>query len=496
MLMTVTTGPRSVSIIAIVVAAMLCATASRSSAQGAEQAPPAPSPPSTQAPPQDLPPPVSHAPHQGGLIVREVTLSSGYTFVQLPPITLGGYLPLDPQSVDLLTTAATDIFWSHSSSRANYLFAFDGSYTSHAKYTGISSFGGSSSFSASHAVGNKWRVNGSTSQAIMSTDQLAFQPTQASELAASPARLEELANALALARSVRPANNPDVDFAELYVPINQSLAANDIYGNRMYSQSVNGGITYSRTQKLSIDASFGYSRLTRLSSSGEPGFAIDFPDTTAQIASGNMTYSLSHRSYIGVTAIRSISSGQFNARTTSAMFNYGWSTRRWFVSTSVGMAVGDPALPVVLSQTGSNTSVANKPQPTYQLNAGFKSRTQTFIVGTTRSFADANGFGNSDPFKGYSRDVTSLTSAWYWSPVRSKWQTEATLAEFRNFGNFSYIYTWHVNAEVGRQVRDHLRLSGEFLFDRHGSKGFEGFHLSREGFIFNVIWTPQRRLIG
>ncbi len=34
---------------------------------------------------------------------------------------------------------------------------------------------------------------------------------------------------------------------------------------------------------------------------------------------------------------------------------------------------------------------------------------------------------------------------------------------------------------------------GELLFDRHGSRGFEGFHLTREGARVTVIWTPHAR---
>jgi hypothetical protein len=34
---------------------------------------------------------------------------------------------------------------------------------------------------------------------------------------------------------------------------------------------------------------------------------------------------------------------------------------------------------------------------------------------------------------------------------------------------------------------------GELLFDRHGSRAFEGFHLTREAARINVVWTRPRR---
>jgi hypothetical protein len=63
----------------------------------------------------------------------------------------------------------------------------------------------------------------------------------------------------------------------------------------------------------------------------------------------------------------------------------------------------------------------------------------------------------------------------------------------RRPGNFSYINAWLATAAVGRQVARDVRVMGELLFDRHGSRGFEGFHLTREGARVTIIWTPHRR---
>jgi hypothetical protein len=63
----------------------------------------------------------------------------------------------------------------------------------------------------------------------------------------------------------------------------------------------------------------------------------------------------------------------------------------------------------------------------------------------------------------------------------------------RRPGNFSYIYAWLSTAGVGRRLGPNLRLMGEVLFDRHGSRGFEGFHLTREGVRLNLVWTPPQR---
>jgi hypothetical protein len=64
---------------------------------------------------------------------------------------------------------------------------------------------------------------------------------------------------------------------------------------------------------------------------------------------------------------------------------------------------------------------------------------------------------------------------------------------FRGPGNFSYIYTWLSTTGLGRQLGPNLSVVGEVLFDRHGSRGFEGFHLTREGARLTLYWTPTRR---
>ena len=63
----------------------------------------------------------------------------------------------------------------------------------------------------------------------------------------------------------------------------------------------------------------------------------------------------------------------------------------------------------------------------------------------------------------------------------------------RGPGNFSYIYAWLSTFGAGRQLSPSVRLTGEVLFDRHGSRGFEGFHLTREGVRMNLVWVPERR---
>ena len=65
----------------------------------------------------------------------------------------------------------------------------------------------------------------------------------------------------------------------------------------------------------------------------------------------------------------------------------------------------------------------------------------------------------------------------------------------RRPGNFSYIFTWLSTTGIGRQLGPNVRLIVEAFFDRHGSRAYEGFHLTQEGVRLNFTWTPRRRSV-
>jgi hypothetical protein len=91
--------------------------------------------------------------------------------------------------------------------------------------------------------------------------------------------------------------------------------------------------------------------------------------------------------------------------------------------------------------------------------------------------------------------VQSVAALWSWSVPRSRWVTRADFSMIRRPGNFSYIYAWLATAGVERQITPHVRLMGDVVFDRHGSRGFEGYHLSRESARLTLAWTPRRRAV-
>jgi hypothetical protein len=171
---------------------------------------------------------------------------------------------------------------------------------------------------------------------------------------------------------------------------------------------------------------------------------------------------------------------------------YGWSGRKWFTSATVGAAVRPFPTPVV---TSSTPAPIRAPSLVYSGGIGYKFLTQTLLVQYSVASHDEYGRGGRNSVTGFTGNVQSIAGSWSWSSPASPWLARSDFSLLRRPGNFSYIYTWLSTAAVGRQVRPNVRVMGEFLFDRHGSRGFEGFSLMREEARVNVIWTPRRRAV-
>ena len=307
---------------------------------------------------------------------------------------------------------------------------------------------------------------------MTSSDQLAFQPTQAGRLVEGAASFDDLAGRVALARSP----SPDLSQAALFVPIRESSLASDVYGNRIFASNVKAEATYVHSVKLSTSVHAIYTSVRRLSSSQEPGQAVPFEDSSAENAGISIKYGRSERSQLTADVSWSKALGGFTDEAVFATIGYGWSGRKWFGAGSVGAAV--------------------RPAIIYNPALGYKYGAQTLLVQYSRSTHDQYGSGGRNIATGFEGDVQTVAGGWSWSPPRREWSAQADVSMVRRPGNFSYIYAWLTTFGLGRQLGPNARIRGEVLYDRHGSRGFEGFHLTREGARLNVIWTPGRRPIS
>jgi len=426
----------------------------------------------------------------GGFVVRDMSLSTGYASVQLPPITLGGNLPTDVLNADLITSAAGDLDWRRVTPRTAYIFELFGTYTARGRYSQLSAPGANLTFGLARTLGRRWRLEAGVTGALINSDQLAYRPTQTRRLIDDAGSFADLAGSVALARSP----SPDLTQAVLFVPISQSLVGSDLVGNRIMASSAEVAATYKHSVRLATYFRGSYTTVRRISSTNESALVVPVPDSNAENVSAGVRYDRSERTQLTADLNWSQTSGVFTDETAIATVGYGWSGRKWFMVSTVGAALQP------FQRAGGSVPVTSVPDrsPTVIGSAliGYKFRTQALLVEYRRASHNDYGQGGRNIATGFEGNVQSIVGSWSWTAPRSRWMAQSDFSVLRRPGNFSYIYAWLSTIDIGRQLGPNLRLMAEGLFDRHGSRGFEGFHLTQEEARLNFIWTPRRRPIG
>jgi hypothetical protein len=425
-----------------------------------------------------------------GLVLQNVTVSSGYTSIVLPPITLGGYLPQDVLSADMITTGSATIGWQKGGPRSSYNFGLSGNRSQRAKYTKISALGGSTSLGATHKIFRRWEASIGASAYVGNSDQLSFEQSQRTDGGiARPFSFRGYTNPLALAQSVRPKATPDIAQASLFLPVSQSLAATETYGNQLAGTGTSVGLSYTWSARLSAFGGVGFSTMQKLASSNEPGVVSGFPPSASKNVNVGAGYSTSRSTHVTVSFSRAVSTGLFPDSATIGSIGFGWSGRSWFTDTTVGIGGTKDYGPLLAGLSATGGSAHSLPQLNYSISLGHRGRTQSLRVRAFRGLNDAQGYGAL-----WGKNV-GIEGFWDLTPVRSKWSSFATIHQARGLGNFLVINEWHANASVSRGLGQTTRLLAGFFYDRHGSKGFEGFHLTRRGFEVGLTWSPHKRLL-
>jgi len=420
-----------------------------------------------------------------GVWVREARVSTGYAWVQLPPVTLGGVLPTDVLTADSITTASMTIDWRRVGPQTEYGLEASGVYSTRAYYWPLNAPGADVRFGVIHHAGPRWRLEAIGDGVLANSDQVAFQPTLSSQLVNAAGSVGDLANALARSR------DPDLTQAELFVPVRESLGASDVYGNRIALWSARAGAIYTHSTRLAVELHGNYTAVRRVSLNNDPGLALPFPDSNATSAGAELTYDRTEHSRITTAVDWSQISGAYTDGDVVATAGYEWTGRKWFLQTEAGAAVR-----LVEPTTAAATVIPDRnPAIVGRAAVGYRFRGQSLFAQYRRASHDEYGHGGRNVATGFDGNVQSLDGSWVWSPPRRSWSTQATVSMLRGPGNFSYIYEWMTTVSIGRELGQQFRLMGELLFDRHGSRAFEGFALEREGAQVTLIWTPRRRRI-
>ena len=424
---------------------------------------------------------------KGGFAIRQVNVSTGYGFVQLPATTLGGYVPTDVLNADLITTAAADVEWRRIARQSTYRLGLFGTYTGRTRYSQLNAPGAELTFGVAHVPSLRWRLSADLATTLTNSDQLASQPTQARRLVDDAVSFGDLAGAVALAR---PA--PDLAETALFVPISQSLAGADVYGTRFLASTARAEAIYLNSARLSTHFRGSYTAVRPVFRTNEAERGVLFPNSQMARAGVGLRHDRSERTQLTAAVDWSQTEGVSEDKAFLVTLGYGWMGRKWFT-----MITGGAALRPLFQSSANSPSSTPAPRRTAALIAtaalGYKYRAHTVLVQYTHAPHDEYGYGGRNVATGFEGSVQSAVGSWSWSLPRSQWIARSDVTLVRRPGNFSYINAWLATVGVGRQLGPNLRVFGEILFDRHGSRGFEGSHLTRQGARINLVWNPSRR---
>lgn len=406
-----------------------------------------------------------------GLSLESLSLYSAYSSRTVPP---GGAVT-DALGADTSVGGMASFGWRRPRANSGFNFHYGVSYNGRIVYSEWNAWNHDLSLSGYRKLGRKWSASLSLAATATNLDQMLFTPQVLGSLAAIPASMDELSQALL---SGQLGND---QFASLLTgaPILQSPAMSVIYGTRMFNTSLNAGLDYQASARLSFRFSGGASRAQYMEGSWDQKRGLLPRSTSANIGAG-MTYSLSPRTNFQLDAgsTRSFSNFQ-DAYNTTVRAGFGRRlSRRWFGQGYAGAgfikalrSIGQ--LPSGLQYDGG-TSLA------------YKTVEHSFMLSASRSISDSFGLGLAY--------VASLGGGWQWSRPGRSWAVSAGVSyQKMGGGSFLNLQGWSSNASFARSLNRNTRLQFTYSYlSSSVTRSINPGSLDIHGVRLSFIWTPQR----
>ncbi len=413
-----------------------------------------------------------------------VTIFSGYYTgaqgIGIPGI--GGLAPQTPDSptYEVATGATASFGWSRSTKDTHVSIVYSPTYVRSLHYSYSNFFSPSFSVSANKhlSLTRKWSLNLSTSASLSELRQLLFNPGALNAAGSIPASFDDFSTA------VLAGAYTNTQLASILTSTPTAAAPSPeqtfLYGNRVLALSAGTNLSYTISQRSSLQFGFTAWRSQTLGNSGAsstgPGYLV--PETTGGGANFAWNYSLTPRTEItaSMTASRSFSHLQ-DGYATSGNFSIGRTmSRRWFIRGGVGAGM--------LFYNRHSFAVPSSIQYLGNASLGYKTYAHSFFVSYNRSLGDAYGVGSGS--------TSGASGTWSWKPPASAWGVYGS-GGWQRLANVTLNNpaSWVGAAGAARALGARMFLSAQFSYFRFPFAVLAQTGLSQRAASVALTWAPS-----
>jgi hypothetical protein len=416
----------------------------------------------------------------GGLHLVGISVFSGYSTSAYPQAGFefnGSTNGVANLGADESYGASASVGWQTHTEKNNVSVIYTGTYQGMAHYSNLNAFDQSLSVSAVRMLTPKWTFSLSASGQDSSLAQYLFQPSTLSVITQVPASLDDLAAAL----SAGQYSSAQVASLLTGSPAVQTPERSLLLGNRVLSYTARASMAYALSSRLNLHfASFAAAGQTR--SGGEdsvPAQNYVMPRSLGGDAGMGFSYSLSPRTQIGVDVTENRTVNRYQSAYISTA-NASLSRKmgeRWFLRAYGGGTYTE--------MTQQSLGTPKTSQITGGGSLGFRTDSQSLVASYNRAANDTYGFAVGT--------VTTMSGAWNWRRVGSRWSVFASFGEqqTRSTG-FDSLSGWQASGGVSTNLNPHTTLSTQYVY-MNSSGTYLGAvnNLTVQSVRVSLGWAPQ-----
>lgn len=421
---------------------------------------------------------------QQGLRLYNVTASFGYSNLALPGSSLLPAFAFERLQSDYDGTAAAAFGYNYTANpNTSVSILYSPSYVRRVRFSEIKAFNQSATVSVAHRVAARWDLSLAAVATDSTLDQLLFTPAILSAATTPVATLDDLRNATTAGFY----SSDQLASILTGSPFVATPSRSVVYGSSFFSTSVNAGLSYRYSPRLTLTFNGGLIRSQTRNDSqrdlqGQLNYLI--PQSTSQQGGGSLSYAIGPRTQIGVQGSSSRVQSSLARYLTTGLggFINHKLTPHWFAGASAGTGwvTGDRGIGLSAGQRNVGANV--------QGNLGYTLRDHNFIGSYATTVGDTYGFA--------SQRSESVTGSWQWQPKARSWAFFASSGLQRLTGGvIGDVRYWHANAGLSKALSRQFSVNFAYAYvDRPSSTGLAGGvgqGLSGYSARVTLVWTPQ-----